>query len=248
MPISEKDKLIVDVRFYEGTVENIDCNSQPDHVGTLLDVDARKLNAAGERLILKLREASFCLSGFNHVYVNFTSCLKEGEIAHAKRSIDTYHPFFRYVDIGLSPEAFNALPEDERVATLISATADALVKLYCKDDLAKTTVRRCADEILKDGDEASIVFKQKSNGNHCVKITARILDNGLYVPAVSLYDSEGVLIETHPFKGRLTQDGFVFRFGSIYLGKTMFSIKPKRSVFMPPNKIQPLKYPIPRHG
>ena len=93
-------KVIKDIRIYKSGVENIDGNSLP------ISFADKKLNAIIGRIVMKLRENNFSLGEFDHLYINFTTCPVDGEIALSQRSIDRYYPWYRYYDVNISDDMF----------------------------------------------------------------------------------------------------------------------------------------------
>ena len=102
-----KYKPICDIRLYRSNIENIDGNSLPESFAS------PKLNIMITRMVMKLREKGFSLGDFDHLYINFTTCLEDGVLLPAKRSIDRYHPWFRYYDIGITQDRYLCLLQED---------------------------------------------------------------------------------------------------------------------------------------
>lgn len=78
-------KVISDIRLFKSDIANIDGNSYPSAF------TSKEQNIVIHRIVMKLREQGFLLGEFDHLYVNFTTCLEKDTISPAKRSIDPYH-------------------------------------------------------------------------------------------------------------------------------------------------------------
>lgn len=236
-------KLIKDIRYFESEKENV-IGYNPYHIGNIYQFDNRKLlMIATDRLVLKLRENNFCLPNFDHIYINLTSYLPSDEIKLANRAVDTYHPWFRYIDVGLSPSKFNSLSDILKIEMIINVSILVITKLYCNTEDIKKMVYDCGKEILSLGENTNSIFKQKKTNKNCVQIITRILDDGTYIPSVRIYDDNENLINEYFYHRPLKHDEFIFQFSSIVVGKTSCTIKPKNNSLSKVYNFQPLKYP-----
>jgi hypothetical protein len=234
-------KLISDIRYFESTKENSD-GYFPSYIGNLFQIDYKIFSIINTRFVLKLREKDFFLPDFDHIYVNFTTCLEEGKFELTKRLPDKYHPFYRFIDFGLSPHYFNKLSVREKNVILITSVANIISSLYCKDDNERNVVRNCVDEILESDENTKIIYKCKKNENFCVQIAVSILDNGLYSPNIRIYDNNQKLINEYIYNIPLRQDEFIYQFGSISIGKKSITIKPKNNSFSLLYQFKTIKY------
>ncbi len=234
-------KLISDIRYFESTKENSD-GYFPSYIGNLFHINYKNFSIINTRFVLKLREKEFLLPDFDHIYVNFTTCLEEGKFELAKRLPDKHHQFYRFIDFGLSPQCFNKLSVQEKNVLLITSVANIIGSLYCKDDNKRKIVRNCADDILKSDENTKIIYKCKKNENFCVQIVVSILDNGLYSPCIRIYDNNQKLINEYIYNIPLRQDEFIYQFGSISIGKKSINIKPKNNSLSSSCQFKILKY------
>lgn len=234
-------KLLKDIRYFESTQKNI-VGYSPSYIGNVYCVDSKKLNVISNRLVLNLREKNFCLPDFDHLYLNFTSFVDYGNFRLAEKPIDKYHPFYRYVDFGLSSDEFSVLNEDDKISTIVRASAEVLSVLYDSNDVYNIMTH--AEEILTDGQKAKMIVKQKCNQDLCVQIMTRILDNGLYVPSVKILNNNDVLINEFFYDRALHWEEFIFQFGSITIGKMSVTIKPKKNSLSHIYNFDLLKYKI----
>ena len=106
-------KIISDIRIYKSDWENINGNAQPEGFA------GKMLNITISRIVMKLREYNFSLGDFNHLYINFTTCIKENTVMPAKRSVERYYPWYRYYDFGIGRELFDEIDRSENSGLLL---------------------------------------------------------------------------------------------------------------------------------
>lgn len=97
---------IKDIRMFRSTAENTNGNPFPSG---LVNV---RLGCMLHRIAMKLRENGFSLGGFDHLYINLTT-RAAGDPAPAKRAPDRYHPWYRFYDVPVSQEFYDALETPE---------------------------------------------------------------------------------------------------------------------------------------
>lgn len=233
----EKRKLLADIRCYESDIPNVDGMGIPGEFGKIYPLDFKRFAPVLRRFILKLREMQVELPGFDHLYLNFTGCIEHGEIQGSQRSIDSYHPWYRYVDIGLSAVIFREMTEDDAFRFLIRSATDALHRIYGIENL-----REIADEVMRKGESLSVVTKMKRNDMVSCEIVVCVLNDGKYDPFVRVRNSSGELICEFPYGRSLDQDEFIFQFGSIRLAKNSVTILPKENSLSQIYGFKKLKY------
>lgn len=236
-------KLISDIRFFESNKENID-GYFPSDLGNIFRIDNQKYIVNINRLVLKLREQNFSLPDFDHIYINFSTCIEVGQISIANRTPDIYHPFYRFIDVGMSQEEFNNLSDSAKIERLIKTSVDVIISLFCSNNATVNLVKECANEILKNGEKSILIYKQKENGTYRVQVVVRLLEDGMYCPIIRIFDKNQQLLQEYLYNRLLTKDEFIFQFGSINIGKSSITIKPKSNSLSECYSFSNLKYSV----
>ena len=139
--VKMKDKVIMkvisDIRIYRSMIENIDGNSLPS------GFDNKLLHITLHRIAMKLREKGFSLGDFDHLYINMTTCPVDDKISMAKRTIDRYHPFYRFYDAEVSQEFLDSLTDLQCVETVGKIIETVLVKYFCTTVMEEELVHSC---------------------------------------------------------------------------------------------------------
>jgi len=72
------DKIIKEIRYSESEIENIEGNSLPGNFGKIFKPTTDAV-AIGQRIARKLNELKFVSGEFDHININFTTTMPEGE-------------------------------------------------------------------------------------------------------------------------------------------------------------------------
>ena len=208
-------KIIADIRLFHSTVENTDGNPLPYGYGD------KRLNVILHRVVMKLREQGFTLGDFDHLYLNFTPCAKEGDIRPADRSVDREFSWFRYYDIGISDEFSQKQNFDE----ILALVKRALLLHFPQN--AKEITETAFSAALCDGENMLMRFKEKKAAKTSAVIYLRYLNEGTYLPLLCVYDIDGkeILRRDLPAYTELLQ------IGEIALSSKKVTVKPRKSVF-----------------
>ena len=212
-----KYKPICDIRLYRSNIENIDGNSLPESFAF------PKLNIMIARMVMKLREKGFSLGDFDHLYINFTTCLADGDMLPAKRSVDRYHPWYRYYEIGITQDRYFCLPQEDCFDFIIERITDLLDQYFCFEENCE--VKPCIDEAIVKGEEMLMLYKTKQTATMKAEIHLQMLDKGKYCPNLFVYDQNGteILHEKLP----CTVD--FMSLGEILLSKKRVVVKPRKN-------------------
>lgn len=239
--------LIRDIRIYESDIENIDHNSSPNELGRIFKIDfphdtyIHRYRVFIHRLILVLREHGFELPGYNHLYINLTPLLPFGQIQLAKRSLDTYHPWFRYVDVGLNPISFNQLSESEKLEQLFDIIENALLYVIDAGNY-RQLINESIAAVLTQGENFESVYKFKETDAQVAKIIVRLLNNGRYAVRIQVQTNDGQTRFTHSLETQYDHYDLVQQFGTIILNKNSVVIKPRQNAFSEHYGHKPLKF------
>lgn len=220
-------KLIKDIRIYKSKIENIDGNSLPSEFAK------KSLNVILHRIVMKLRENKFSLGDFDHLYLNYTTCLPDGSIEPAKRSVDYYHPWYRYYDIGIGVNMYDSL--DENSEFVIDNLQRTLVK-YFSDAVTPTEITEYITTVVQEGQNMKVLYKEKKAAENSAVVYLRYLDSGMYWPLLYVYNLAGQEI----FRTDLPKMIDLYSLGEIQLSSKKITIKPRKNIFS--KKRKPITY------
>src|SRR5262249_52190451 len=129
----------------------------------------------GARIARKLREYGFVAGVFDHLYVNFTTVLPEGQCRYSPRDVEER---IKYIDFGLAPEKVNRLSETEKESLVCRSTFDILRFVAAERPEQLVVVESVAVEIEEKGSELEIVHMTKETAAYAVTVTYQIRPNG----------------------------------------------------------------------
>lgn len=223
--VKMKDKVIMkvisDIRIYRSMIENIDGNSLPS------GFDNKLLHITLHRIAMKLRENGFSLGDFDHLYINMTTCPVDDKISMAKRTIDRYHPFYRFYDAEVSQEFLDSLTDPQCVETVGKIIETVLVKYFCTTVMEEELVHSCISDALKNGENMTVKYKEKTGAKNKAVIYLRYLDNTMYAPQLKVYDLAGNIMLEKDLLETATLDSF----GEIQLSTKKVTVKPRKNCF-----------------
>lgn len=209
------EKIIADIRLFHSTVENKDGNTLPSDYGN------KSLNVILHRVVMKLREQGFTLGDFNHLYLNFTPCVAEGEIRPAARSVEREFAWFRYYDVGVSEE----FAEKQDLNEIFALIKRVLLLQFPQN--ATETVETAFSSALAEGENMLMRFKEKKAAKTTAVVFLRFLDNARYLPLLCVYDAEGKEILRRDLPASIE----LLQIGEIALSSKKVTVKPRKSVF-----------------
>lgn len=182
-------KVIKDIRLYTSTIENIDGNSLP------LGFATKEMNMVARRIVMKLNEHEFSLGDFDHLYINFTTCDVDNGIMLAKRSVDRYHPFYRYYDYHMNESEIEQMLMAKDNEVLLNAIEKVLL-LFFSDDLESERIIKDAILKSKEGEKMQVKYKEKSNSKTTATVYLRLFNDGKYHPLLEIKsDNEKVILK-----------------------------------------------------
>ena len=204
-------KLISDIRIYN-------FSDSERHI----ELDFRSSSRAAHRVAMKLRELKFSLGEFDHLYINFTTRAAKGTVTLID-TVDQYHPWYRYCDVGVSMDEYEHLESAEFIFAQIE---NVLLSQFCPDAHAEEIIRESIAE-AKKGPKMLVACKQKKSAKYTATIYLRLLDNGYYLPLLQVVDTNGneVLRRDLP---EVFELGFL---GEIQLNSKRITIKPRKNAF-----------------
>lgn len=212
-------KVISDIRIFKSDIDNIDGNAHPSAFLT------KEQNIIIHRIVMKLREQGFSLGEFDHLYLNFTTCLEKDTILPAKRRIDPYHKWYRYYDVGVDLDTYGSLGNKDGFS-FVAASLEKLLEQYFPSDNS-CFIHHCISEALDSGEEMLILYKTKQSAKLQAKIYLQYLNNGHYRPQLSVRTVDGMEV----LRAQLPESVDLMSLGEIQLSSKKVVIKPRKNGF-----------------
>ena len=214
-------KVIKDIRIYKSNVENIDGNSLP------IGFADKELNAIITRIVMKLRENKFSLGEFDHLYINFTTCMVDGEIALSKRSVDRYNPWYRYYDVNISDDMFSKLGNFEIKYEVVELIRKVLIQNFATGSFDEKQICSCFTQALEQGENMLMKFKEKVTEKRKVVIYLRFLNKCRYLPLLRVLDMEDKIL----FETDLPETLDLNYLGDIQVSNKKVTVKPRKNAY-----------------
>ena len=212
-------KVIKDIRLFESTEENVDGYS-PRAYGE------KPLLIVLHRVVMKLREQSFTLGDFDHLYINFTTCLPPYDIRPANRSIDRENRWFRFYDVGVSFDFFDlhgAECDADRVLELIKNT----LYFCCPQEENRLLIEQAFHEAVSLGKNMPMKYREKRSANRKAVICLYYDDQGRYQAELCVNDESG----SELLKEKIPLSSNLLSLGEIQLNSKKVTIKPRKNAF-----------------
>lgn len=223
-------KPISDIRLYRSNIPNIDGNSHPREFAP------KQLNIIVTRIVMKLRENGFTLGEYDHLYINFTTCLPSGEMKPAKRSVDAYHKWYRYYDVGVTDECYRKLGRGNCIDFVVEQLRNVL-NAYFRTE-TNCPVEPYIEEAITKGEDMLMLYKSKQTSKRKADIYLQLLDNGMYCPNLFVYDQDGA--ELLHQKLPCTFD--LMSLGEIQLSNKKVVVKPRKNSLA--SQLEPLEFEL----
>jgi len=167
-------KLILDIRYFESSHENVDGMGLPNALGRLYPFP-RSIHALGARIARKLREYGYTTGDFDHLYINFTTLLKEHQFRLSPRIPEAW---LRYVDYGVDPKTVRRMRERDREEFVANCTFRVLRFLSRGDAAQRRLIEAVRRELDSAGSEMEILHKVKETATYRVVVTYQIQPRG----------------------------------------------------------------------
>jgi hypothetical protein len=220
------ERLFLDIRYYESDRENVVGSSLPNGPGRIFTLP-KSIHELGARIARKLREYGFVAGMYDHLYVNFTTVLPEGQCRYSPREVDER---IKYIDFGLSPKKTNYHSETEQ-ESLVCRRTFGILRFVAGDDSARLAlVNRVAVEIQEKGSELEIVHKSKETAAYRVTVMYQIRPNGNQSVGLIEYTDKktGRRLKAEFVKLKHYEDVFAL-VGSISVSRGVIILKPRPS-------------------
>lgn len=218
-----KEKIIKGIRYFESDWVNKDGSSLPSYIGEIYKFH-RRAHKVGERIARKLNQYKFIAGSYDHIYINFTTCLREGEVVLSKRHTEGW---YIYINCGANPNSINCLRDSEKERLIEELTFKILRNLY-HDDLARINlIDMVEEEIKKYGSETEIIYKIKETKSYKVLLSYQICPNDLESCAILEYWDK---TNNMTFKKKIFN---LYSYEDIYPLVDSISIKNESIIFQP---------------
>jgi hypothetical protein len=217
------DRILKDIRFYESEKQNIAGQSLPNELGEIF-IRTKDTNYIGQRIARKLNELKFTYGEFDHIYINLTTFLKEGEIIVSNRNIDKR---IKYIDFGISSENLNSLSDSEKNNFIKSVTFKVLKQISSGSNLE--VVNQTEKLIAEFDTEIKIHFKSKETTSFKIDIYYQIETVSGGTKAVIEYkDKKNNICSSVNYKLQFYEDIYTL-VDTIGLTDNKIILKPKKS-------------------
>lgn len=210
-------KIISDIRLFKSDARN--------EFGAI-SFGKKELNAIVKRIVMKLRENQLSFGEFDHLYVNFTTCDMSQEISLSKE-VDRYHPWYRYCDIHIEKNLYDALGSPETYKYIIHSICSILITCFATEDFDKPQILSCVNQAIEEGENMLMKFKEKVSSKRKAVVFLRYLDTCRYSPLLRVYDTEENLL----FEQDLPETLMLDYLGEIQVSTKKVTIKPRKNAF-----------------
>ena len=231
-------KRIADIRLYESDIPNVDYNSLPHDLGRIYDYDHMACLEVIQRLLFLLRHRGFGFEKFDHLYVNFTPCVPQSEVRNVNRSYQYEHARIRYVDVGCDMEIFNSWDQDAKQNFVLNGIKQAVL-LKAPEEM-RELFSQTFDEVLKQGDNLLIPYKEKENADYRVEVLTRIDDDVDFLPLIRVTDKEGNVVAEKQLRG-YGRDEFISQISTITIGKRYVKIANRKNWYADFYDLKPIR-------
>lgn len=214
-------KIISDIRLYKSS-----------DVDKYVGLTNKSLNIAVSRVVMKLREQQFSLGEFDHLYVNFTTCIPEDKIELVDK-IDSYHPWYRYCNIGVDKHDYEKLNTDyvfEKLKLI-------LMSIFSSNENTEKIINTSFLEAQK-GEEMLMCFKEKVTEKGTATIYLRLLDSGKYLPLLCVVDSDNNEILSEDLPETIDLNSL----GEIQLSGKKVTVKPRKNALA--SALKPISFEL----
>lgn len=231
-------KLIQDIRLFESETPNADGNPHPEQIGRLFQYDDMACLDTLQRLLFLLRHRGFSFRDFDHLYVNFTSCVPHGEVRDVNRYNIREFSWYQYVDTGCDPALFNHWCPKEKTDFILESIRKAAL-LKAPEDL-RSLFDATFREVLQKGEKLLIPYKQKETDGHLAEILTRITDDLDFMPLIRVTDKDGSILAEQELRG-YGRDEFISQIGTITIGKHSLRIAPRKNWYADFYSLEPVR-------
>jgi hypothetical protein len=213
------NRIIKDIRFYESESPTL----YPQELGKIF-IPTNDTKYIGQRIARKLNELQYNYEEFDHIYINFTTCLNENEMAISERNIDKR---IKYLDFGINPKKLNSLSEEEKNRFVVKTTFK-LLKHICNAETLNL-VHRAENLISEFGASTEILYKSKETKKFKIDIYYQIGKANSGTKAKIIFkDKISNTCSAYEYQLQFYEDIY-FLVDSISLNETVIIFEPQKS-------------------
>ena len=217
-------KVISDIRIFKDT-------------GTgQIGINNKMMNISARRVAMKLREKSFSLGEYDHLYLCFSPNKPSGAV-ELDEKVDRYFPWFRNVLIGISPDELSAIEEAKDPALLLGQIENVLIILFGNDPSSSKAIKEAVED-AKKGPEMLMHFKEKKTSIGKATIYLRLLNNASYLPLLSVTNTAGEEI----VRKSLPETIDLGTIGEIKLSRKKVTVMPRKNAII--EDAEPISFDI----
>jgi hypothetical protein len=168
------DKIIKDIRHYFSAQSNENGNSLPDDniLNKIMGINYHKYGTIISR---KLNELGFLSGEYDHIYINYSTCIEEDKILISNRKPEKW---MQYIDYGIKLNKLEKLNEKEKINFIINTTFISLFELYKNNKEKIIILNNVKQQVEKEGDLLKIKYKTKETKKWCINVFYQIGPNG----------------------------------------------------------------------
>ena len=210
--------IISDIRIYRCKIENVNGVRPQPFIN-------KKMCAVATRICMKLRENVFSMGDFDHLYINLSTCVGEGDVKPADKSPDRYHPWYRYYDVGISQALYDSLETSDCIPVVSRLIEKVLITQFSTPEFDEDKISQCVSEAVTQGEDMLMKFKEKASSQRIAVLYLRFLDTCMYFPLLRVYDNDGNIVLEKDLPESVTLDTC----GQISVSSKRVTIKPRKN-------------------
>lgn len=208
-----KNQVIREIRFYPDE-QDTTCIPTPP-------------NSLSARIAQKLREYSFSLSAFDHLYIIFTNRIEDGQTKPSDRGDMDW---FRYVDHGLPSKIYERLSKADQEQRVNGRIFQILRSLVGDDPEKLSIIAQVENEVATYGSQLEILHSVRDLAASKITITFQINPNGnTSVGLIKVEDKASGQIVKGKFIDLVQYEDLFPLVGTVSLSKGIVTIKPRPS-------------------
>ena len=142
------------------------------------------------------------------------------------------------MDVGCDTEIFNSFSLEEKNSFILESAKKASLMKASAD--MKEIFEVTFEEVIQNGENLLLPYKEKENQNYVVKISTRITNEVAFIPLIQVTDKRGALKAERELR-RYGRDEFICQIGTITIGKAFVRIVPRKSSYADFFELTPIK-------
>lgn len=211
-------KKIADIRLFASDTPNV------DGANSLANALQNKSSAVfARRVVMKLREQGFSLGGFDHLYINFTTCAVEGGIAPARLSFQTW---YRFYDVHVDKDTQKNISCEEDAAIAAQLIQSVLLKYFAATEKDEAIIVKSINA-AKEGDKMAVLYMEKKYSKCTISVYISLNNKGEFCPILQIMKKDGTLIQRKRMKPCVEMGTY----GDIRFDGERVLIKPRKNAY-----------------